>query len=172
VCGRPTSQCICGEQIVDLTRQTRLHAEGAPAQAFQGLLDQCGDQHVQRLRRLLIRLEGQGKDGADEVRALGLAIPQLGKGDYSLEQTFNAEFGAAESLSLNFTGGWDRYKRLKQVTDSFGQEASKLAVRTTLRADFPAGLDVASDQFQTMHEVFATLGFGRMVVDAEPESDT
>ena len=86
----------------------------------------------------------------------------------ALEQSFNAEFGEGESMSLTFTGGWDRYKRLKQVTDPFGQEAGKLAVRTTLRADFSEGLDVASDQFQTIHEVFTTLGFGRMVIDAEP----
>ena len=99
---------------------------------------------------------------------MGLAIPQLGKGRFHVEQSFNAEFGEEESVSVTFTGGWDRYKRLKQVTDSFGQEASKLLVRTTLRADFPAGLAVDSAQFQTIHEVFATLGFGRMVVDAEP----
>jgi len=44
-------------------------------------------------------------------------------------------------------------------------------VRTTLRADFADGLDVTSDQFQTIHEVFTTLGFGRMVIDAEPLKD-
>jgi len=49
-----------------------------------------------------------------------------------------------------------------------GQEASKLLVRTTLRADFPDGLVVDSDQFQTIYEVFTTLGFGHMVLDAEP----
>jgi hypothetical protein len=169
VCHNPVSQCTCGlEPEVDTRKLIRLHAEGAPGQAFQSLLDQCGDQGVARLRRLFVRIEGQGKDGAAEARALGLAIPQLGKGDYHVEQSFNAEFGAGESLSLSYTGGWDRYKRLKQVTDPFGQEAAKLAVRTALRADFPHGLEVTSDQFQTMHEVFTTLGFGRMIVDAEP----
>jgi hypothetical protein len=168
VCHNPISQCICGDEVIDLVPSIRLHAEGAPAQAFQSLLDQCGDQDVHHLSRLFIRIEGQGREGAAEARSLGLAIPQLGKGDYHLEQSFNAEFGEGESLSLTFSGGWDRYKRLKQVTDPFGQEAGKLAVRTTLRADFLDGLHVASDQFQTIHEVFTTLGFGRMVVDAEP----
>jgi hypothetical protein len=149
----------------------RLHAEGAPAQAFQVLLDQCGDQKVSRIRRLFVRLEGRGREGAAEVRALGLAIPQLGKGEYRVEQSFDAEFGEAESLSVEFRGGWDRYKRLKQVTDSFGQEASKLVVRTTLRAEFADGLDVSSDQFQTIRDVFATLQFGRLVLDAEPSKD-
>lgn len=167
VCGRPISRCSCGEDDPGPV-VIRLHAEGAPAQAFQNLLDQCADQAVSQLGRLFIRLEGHGKDGADEARSLGLAIPQLGKGTYTVEQSFNAEFGPQESLSVSFTGSWDRYKRLKQVTDAFGQEAGKLVVRTTLRIDFEDGLAVSADQFQTIHEVFTTLSFGRMVIDAEP----
>lgn len=171
VCQRPVSRCACGHAVIDVPEATRIHAEGAPAQAFQGVLDQCGDQGVGTLRRLFIRLEGHGKEGATEARSLGLAIPQLGRGEYHVDQKFNAEFGDDGSLSLSFTGGWDRYKRLKQVTDAFGQEAGKLLVQTTLRADFPDGLLVNSDQFQTIHEVFTTLGFGRMVIDAEPFAD-
>lgn len=175
VCHRPVSQCICG-QVCPVCGQdpcicevrVRLHAEGAPAQAFQGILDQCYDQGVTGLSRLFVRIEGRGKEGATEARAMGLAIPQLGKGQFRVEQSFNAEFGETESLSLTFNGAWDRYKRVKQLTDGLGRQASKLLARTTLRADFPDGLAVDSDQFQTIHEVFTTLGFGRMVVDAEP----
>ncbi|MBM4430560.1 MAG: ATP-binding protein [Chloroflexi bacterium] len=175
VCHRPVSQCICG-QVCPVCGQDpcvcrvriRLHAEGAPAQAFQGILDQCHDQNVASLSRLFVRIEGEGREGATEARAMGLAIPQLGKGQFRVEQSFNAEFGEAESLSLAFNGAWDRYKRVKQLTDAFGQEASKLLARTTLRADFPDGLAVDSDQFQTIHEVFTTLGFGHTVLDAEP----
>ena len=171
VCKHPIDECTCGHTTEVEIPVIRLHAEGAPAQAFQVLLDQCGDQKVSRIRRLFVRLEGRGREGAAEVRALGLAIPQLGKGEYRVEQSFDAEFGEAESLSVEFRGGWDRYKRLKQVTDSFGQEASKLVVRTTLRAEFADGLDVSSDQFQTIRDVFATLQFGRLVLDAEPSKD-
>ena len=175
ICQRPVSQCVCGHVCpvcgrdpCVCARRVRLHAEGAPAQAFQGILDQCYDQAVTSLSRLFVRIEGEGREGATEARAMGLAIPQLGKGQFHVEQSFNAEFGEAESLSLTFNGDWDRYKRVKQLTDAFGQEASKLLVRTTLRADFPDGLAVDSDQFQALHEVFTTLGFGHMVLDAEP----
>jgi len=175
VCHRPQRECICGQACpvceqdpCICERRVRLHAEGAPAQAFQGLLDQCHDQGVASLSRLFVRIEGKDREGATEARAVGLAIPQLGKGQFRVEQSFNAEFGEGELLSLNFNGDWDRYKRLKQVTDPFGQEADKLLVRTTLRADFPDGLAVGSDQFQTLHEVFTTLGFGHTVLDAEP----
>ncbi|MGA9350241.1 MAG: DUF499 domain-containing protein [Anaerolineae bacterium] len=175
ICHRPVSQCICGQACPVCGQdpcvcgvRIRLHADGAPAQAFQGLLDQCHDQGVTSLGRLFVRIEGRDREGAMEARAMGLAIPQLGKGQFRVEQSFNAEFGEAESLSLVFNGAWDRYKRVKQLTDAFGHEASKLLARTTLRADFPDGLAVDSDQFQTIHEVFITLGFGHMVLDAEP----
>jgi hypothetical protein len=38
VCGMPTSRCIC--DAGPLQPPTRLHAEGAPAQVFQAILDQ------------------------------------------------------------------------------------------------------------------------------------
>jgi hypothetical protein len=175
VCHRPQRECVCGracpvcgQDPCACEERVRLHAEGAPAQAFQRLLDQCQDQGVTDLSRLFVRVEGTGKEGATETRAMGLAIPQLGKGQFRVEQSFNAEFGEGESLSLTFNGDWNRYKRLKQVTDTLGQEASKLLARTTLRVDFPDSLPVDSDQFQTIHEVFTTLGFGHMMLDAEP----
>jgi hypothetical protein len=166
VCGQPVSQCSCG--IPQPKPVAALLAEGAPAQAFQGLSDRCTEGRVAQLRRLSVEIEGEGREGAAEARSLGLAIPQLGKGQYLVEQQFNAEFGSGESISLKFIGGWDRYKRLKQVTDAFGQEANKLIVRTTLRADFVEGLPLDSEQFQAMRDVFATLNFGHMVLHAEP----
>jgi len=168
VCSKPVDECVCGKPPDGVAPAIRLHAEGAPAQAFQAILDQSADQNVTAISRLFVRVEGRDKDGATEARAMGLAIPQLGKGEYYVEQTLNAEFGEESALSLTFAGPWDRYKRLKQVTDPFGQEASKVGVHTTLRAGFPAGLALDSDQFQTIHEVFATLGFGHMVLDAVP----
>jgi hypothetical protein len=168
VCGKPEEECICGEVGEGPPGVTRLHGEGAPSQAFQQVLDQAKDQEVSAVRRLVVQVEGTGSEGATEARAMGLAIPQLGKGVYQVHQAMNAEFDDQGYLSVKFEGPWDRYKRLKQVTDPFGDEASKVAVDTTLRADFPDGLALDSDQFQTIHEVFATLGFGHMVVYALP----
>lgn len=159
VCGK--SPCICGQEV-------RLHAEGAPAQAFQALADQCADHGVASISRLLITIEGSGREGAREARAIGLAIPQLGKGEFHVEQSFNAEFGAGGSLSVSFRGDWEHYKRLKPATDALGQEATKLAARTVLGVSFAEGLPLASDQWQAIHDVFNTLGFGRIAVDAEP----
>ena len=166
------SQCICDQSTDNggdgQRKPARLHGEGPPTQAFQAILDQCQDQGVSAISRLLILIEGSGKSATTDARALGLAVPQLGKGQYRVEQTMGAEFGAEEQFSLSFKGGWDRYKRVKTLTDQFGQEATKVTVRTLLRADFADGLEVASDQFQTIRDVFTTLNLGKLTVDAEP----
>jgi hypothetical protein len=174
VCGNPAPACTCaklcprcGQDPCVCAKPNRLHAEGAPAQVFQRIADQCADHKVTTLSRLFIRVEGSGKTGAAEARSLGLAIPQLGKGQFFIEQNLTMEFGTVESLILTFKGSWDRYKRLKTVTDAFGQEASKLAVTTTLKADFPDGLPVDGAQYQTIRDVFTTLEMGKLTVDAE-----
>lgn len=172
VCGNPVQACTCADVIPGGPNPPAgrivLHAEGAPAQVFQAILDQCQDQGVTTIRRLFIRTEGSGKAGASDARSLGLAIPQLGKGHFRVDQTMVAEFGTDEQFSLTFAGGWDRYKRVKTLTDAFGQEATKVSIKTTVRADFPDGLEVASEQFQTMRDVFTALGLGKLVIDAEP----
>jgi predicted AAA+ superfamily ATPase len=169
--------CVCGEEEGEGAEaapgtKKRLHAraEGAPAQVFQAIADQFHDAKAGRLARLLIRCEGAGKEAAADARSLGLAIPQLGKGSYAIEQTLNAEFGeapAGERFSLTFSGSWDRYKRVKQLTDAFGQEASKVSLRMSLRASYEGGLALDSDQFLGMRDVFSSLGVGRIQVEAD-----
>jgi len=181
VCGNPVDQCTCGIVIDSVNgnggapkRSTvvpRLTAEGAPAQVFQAIADQCADNRVDTITSLTIRLDGAGKAGADEARALGLAIPQLGKGQFRVEQELTIEFGQDEYFHLKFNGTWDRYKRLKTVTDEFGKEAAKLTVKMTLQVTFPDGLAVDSDQFAQMRDIFDQLGFGRLTVEATPATE-
>lgn len=149
-----------------------LRGEGAPGQAFQALRDACRDQKIKWLRCIRIAIQGDGPYGANEVRALGLSIPQLGKAAFWIEQRLAAEFGDGEQLLVKFAGGWDCYKRLKQVPESFGQEAVKFHASTTLRMDFPGGLDVYGGQFQTIMDVFSQFQFGYMIVEAEPFEDS
>lgn len=44
-------------------------------------------------------------------------------------------------------------------------------VRTILRATWEGGLDVGSEQFQGMRDVFASLGIGKIAVEAEQAAD-
>jgi hypothetical protein len=175
VCGNPVQACTCGGGPGGNGPEPRpprivLRAEGVPAQAFQALVDQCQDYRVTAITRLIIRTQGSGRAAATDARALGLAIPQLGKGLLRIEQTMDAEFGSDEQFSLHFAGSWERYKRVKTLTDAFGQEAAKVMVKTTVRLDFPDGLEVAGDQFQAMQEVLSALNLGRLMLEAEPAS--
>ncbi len=169
VCGNLVSECTCGRSpLITPFKTVSIRGEGAPGQAFQRVVDICADEKIARLRTLTISIQGDDQQGANEVRALGMAIPQMGKGRFRVDLTLTAEFDGDEQFSVTFNGGWDRYKRLKQVTDAFAQEARRLSARTTLRVDFPDGLDVRGDQFRTIHDVFVQFSFGHMIVDAEP----
>jgi len=170
VCGK--DPCVCGKEQEDKDKQPpRFSTEGTPAQALQALADRCHDQGVKGLKRLSVRIEGMGKDAARDTRLLGLAVPQIGKALFNLEQKMVLEFSTGEKFSVEFAGTWDRYKRLKTVTDAFSQEATNASVRVALHADFETPLEVAGDQFGTIRDVLNNLGMGRIIVDAEPAGE-
>jgi hypothetical protein len=168
-CGK--DPCVCGEdedEQEDTGKPRRVSGEGTPAQAFQSIVDQCHDHKIKSLGRLFIRIEGMGKDAARDVRSLGLAIPQIGKVQLVVDQRLVLEFGGNEKFTVEFSGSWDRYKRIKQVTDALSQEASNAGVHMAVRADFEGGLAPDSDQFQTIRDVLDNLGMGKVFVDAQP----
>jgi hypothetical protein len=173
VCGMPEDQCICGVGGNGGGTEVPLkfQGQGAVNQAFQQIIDQCQEYDVSRVSRLFITIDGFGKQIASDMRALGLAIPQFGKGLFAIEQTIQATFGpegARETFTQSFTGSWDRYKRLKSITDAFGQEAEELKVRMLVGAIFDAGLEVGGEQVTTMRDVLATLELGKIVLEAVP----
>lgn len=162
ICGNPVTECTCGAP----PPREALQGAGAPGQAFQRVIDLCIDQGIPSIKSLAIHIEGSAAQAATETQALGLAIPQMGKGDFWIDQNLVAEFDGNEQIHVVFSGSWDRYKRLKQVTDAFAKEARKMTVRTTLRAEFPQGLEMRGDQFRTIQEVFMQMGFGYITVSA------
>jgi hypothetical protein len=159
-CGQ--SPCICKVKV------KKVSGEGTPAQAFQAIADQCHDGGVKSLSRLFIRIEGMGKDAAKDVRSLGLAVPQIGKVQLQVDQRMVLEFGGEEKFTVEFRGSWDRYKLVKQVTDTLSQQASNASVRMGVRADFEGGLAPDGDQFQTIRDVLVSLGVGKVFVDGQP----
>lgn len=167
VCHREPCVCVIGGTELPV----ELRGEGAPGQAFQAILDQAHDHGIQRIRQLVISCEGMGREGMNDVVAMGLAIPQLGKGQFRVHLTLTTEFGAKEQMQLDFRGGWERYRRLKQVTDAFGQEAGRVSARMTVTADFPDGLALEDQQYQTIRDVLTSLNMGRLRVSAEPADE-
>jgi hypothetical protein len=164
--------CVCDEDDAsdEVGKAVRVSSEGTPAQAFQTIADQCHDQGVKALVRLFIRVEGMGKDAARDVRSLGLAIPQMGKAQYQVDQRLVLEFDGGEKFEVKFAGSWDRYKRIKSVTDALSQEASNASVQMAVRAEFDGGLSVEGDQFQTIRDVLDSLGMGKILVDGQPQT--
>jgi len=167
VCGK--FPCVCDEDDDDDGENlTRITVDGTPAQTFQAIADKCHDKKIKGLKRLFIRVEGPGKNAATAVRSLGLAIPQMGKAKFSLDQNMVLEFGSDESFKVTFAGSWDRYKRVKTLTDELSKEASNANVKLVLRAEFDSELDVGGDQFAMIRDVLESLGIGKIAVEAVP----
>lgn len=168
--------CVCGDDEEDKTTTgkavaARLHVreEGAPGVVFQKVVDRFHDEKAGPVSRLVVGCEGTGKEVAADARSLGLAIPQLGKGSFRVDQTFNAELAGPngpETISLSFGGSSDRYRKVKGLTDPLGQEAVKLFLRMVVTADFPEGLPVEGPQFQSIRDLFVSFGLGRISLEA------
>ena len=170
VCGNPIENCTCGEEIPSGVPQ-KISGEGPVAQAFQQLLDKCQQHSIDKLCQVFIRIEGAGKQGALSSRALGLAIPQFGKGQFFIEQEVTADFTSGEKkewFKQEFSGTWNRYKRIKNIVDAFGAEAAQFSVKMRLGADFEDGMEVNGDQFLGMRDVLSALEVGRVSVEGVP----
>lgn len=178
LCGK--HPCVCGDEEEQKEDQGHgpgsqpkppfaMKADGLPNQVFQRVLDEFQDRGLAKLATLKVHSEGMGKDVAGDIRSLGLAIPQMGRGQFRLTFSFLAEYGEGpdkERVTVSFSGNWDRYRRLKAVTDPFGQEATRLNASATLDITFPGGLDVDGDEFQIMRDIFVTLGIGKVRLEA------
>ncbi len=183
-CGRPLEECICGvgegedstydSPPVPTPGWEPLEAEGVPNQAFQAIVDLCHDQGIEQLTKLSIAVEGGSGDAVEDTRKLGLVIPQLDPDRVSIEQEMVAEFEGDETLEVSFRGSWNRYQRLKQLTDAFGREASDVNVQMVLTLSYPDGLGVGGDAFRTVRETMTDMELGAIQVEAvrmEDEAD-
>ncbi|HIP88189.1 MAG TPA: ATP-binding protein [Anaerolineales bacterium] len=168
ICGRPRSRCICAEEIEEPTPREPLRGEGVPQQALEQLLDRCHDRGVTHLASLRITVQGDDRTGAKDMRTLGLVVPQMGKGEFRIEQSYNAEFDDGQHISMRALLDWSLYKRLKQVTDGLAQEATKFTTRIVLTARFPNGLEIGGEQFETIRGALTMVGLGRITVEGEP----
>jgi len=168
VCGRPQSQCTCSQEVIPLSPQPEpLRGQGVPQQALQQLLDGCHDQQVTRLKELRILVHGEEKTGAQNLRTLGVVIPQLNAPEAHIQLSYAAQFDADEYITVNAAVPWERYRQLKQATDELSKTATKFAATLTLTLRFPEGLAVDGDTFRTLHEVLTTVGLDVIQVEGE-----
>jgi hypothetical protein len=137
---------------------------------MQAIADQMHDRKVATLSRLVIRVRGEGASGLQELRSLGLAVPQLGSGTYRLEVRVTAELGPQDSLRLEFRGPWDRYRRFKDGLEALLAQAVRLDASATLECSFDGGTGTL-ERLGTVREVLRTLNVGRIEVSAEPAEE-
>jgi len=144
-------------------------AKGSPGQLLQTLSDTFHDKKAEALGRITFTLEGNSSETASDLKRLGLAIPQMGKGQVSLKAKLIATFGQApneETFTMDFKGGWDRYKRIKDVAESMAREASQLNIQIMVTLRFPEGLPLHGEALGSMRDVLSSLGLGTMTVEA------
>lgn len=178
-CGLPVEQCTCNIPPVGGIKPSRVIGQGAVAQAFQQILDQCQEYEFTRLSQIVLAISGTGKQAASDLRAVGLAIPQLGKGKFSFNQDVIATFPLRESsdgksgetFHLNFKGTWDRYKRIKSVTDAFAQEAGEFTMSLRLGIEYDGGLEVNGPDYLAMRDILANLEVSKIHLEAVPYQD-
>ena len=131
---------------------------------FQRIADNFHEAESEFIGKLAINCEG-----VPDIRSLGLAVPQLPKGDYRVEQQLLAEFGHGPAdglLTVEFTGDWSRYKRLRSVLEAQAGEATKPSVSLLLRPTYPDALAPASTAYQARRDVLVQLDLGRIEVTA------
>ena len=163
LCGQ--AECRCGTDPEPDTAKVLVVTEnGAPGRVFQRIADRFHDAGRELAGELVITCEG-----LPDMQSLGIAVPQFPKGEYRLRHDLTAEFGdpvAGESLTVAFTGVWDRYKRLRSVLETQAREATKVTVRNRLTATYPDGLSPASAGYQALRDVLVQLDMGRIEVRA------
>lgn len=167
VCRQAQSACTCGTEVPPQPEAPEpLRGRGVPQQALQQLLDRCHDQQVTHLTGLRISLQGEGKSGAQNLRTLGVVIPQLNAPEVHIHLRYAAEFGA-EYITATVELAWERYRQFKQAADELSKTATKFAATLTLTLRFPEGLAVDGDSFRNIHEVLTTVGLDVLEVEAQ-----
>ena len=160
------------DDVIGTGRPLQIAGSGLPAQAFQQVLDKCAEHNAAYLRRLTLSFQGISRNLAESLVAVGLAIPQMGKARYGIALKLDIQFGAplgGDRFRLDFQGDWDRYKRLKGVTDAFAREdVHSLSIDFRLAVDFERELALTDQQVATMRDVLAQMLTSPLKLEAEP----
>lgn len=171
-----TRQCpICGHDPCDCPITptpagwfTTSHA-GVPAQALKAMVDAFSEAKKDRIGALGISLHGSSKDAAMDLRRLGLAMPQIPRGDVSVMLRMTAET-PTDCLEVTYRGPWDGYTRLRGTAETAAAEASKLDLKFDLMNLFRKGLP-AAETLGTVRDILMHLELGRLSFTSEEMRD-
>ena len=150
----------------------RLQGHGVPGQAFQQFLDKAQEHEAIAVRRLEIGFQGIEPARATDLVGMGLAIPQMGKATFGIRLNLIVEFDEStqDAVHIRFQGGWDRYQRLKQVTDAFVKDkrVKSLNVDFKLVIEFEQPVALGDRQLADVRDAVSAMGVSVVDVAAEP----
>lgn len=160
------------DELLGVGKPQRLTGHGVPGQAFQQVLDQAQEHGATALTRLEIAFQGIEPDRATDLIAMGLVIPQLGKATLGIGLDLIVEFDEmpAESVHVRFQGGWDRYQRLKQVTDALVRDKGLKSLRVNFRliVDFDPPKTLDDHQLIDVRDALTAMSVSTVELAAMP----
>lgn len=159
-------------RLLGVAKPVRLRGYGVVGQAFQQILDQAQEHQAAAVRRLEIGFQGIEPARATDLVGMGLAIPQMGKALFAIWLHLIVEFDepTQDALDVRFQGSWDRYQRLKQVTDTFVKDkrVRSLNVDFKLSIEFEQPLPLGDRQLVDVRDAIGGMNVGVIEMVAEP----
>ena len=111
---------------IDTGKPLQLSGDGLPAQAFQQILDKCLENQALAIKRLELSFHGFEKNRANDLRAIGLAIPQMGH---------SQDLGIVLQLIVEFDG--DDINFIRQTASPFNVDSNIMV--SNLNVEFVGG---------------------------------
>lgn len=161
--------CRCGTKTPGKGQEPSSYAEsGSPSKALQAILDRISDDKVEQIKSISITMDDRTTKPVEDIKLLGIALPQLPQvGDYKISLRLRAHYANGDSFDVSFNGNWDRYRRVKTLSDSFASEAERISdTALTIKKSFAEGTNL-NLELQSIREILTSLGIGRILVQVE-----
>lgn len=172
VCHRPVSQCICGIGTKPSTAGEIID-NGTPLKIFSRLIDEAHDREIARIASLALEVQGDKAGLLRDFRAMALAVPQLPKGQVTVDAYAEIELDDGTSFTIRYEGPWTRYRNvhdlLQKVKDEELRDASG---RLELRLTFDGGLELDGHDLVMIRDIFNELHPGEMKLRAVPAEES
>ncbi len=138
----------------------------SPAKAIQAIIDGCLDAGVKEVSWMSITVDDHAHNPAKDMKALGLALPQLPPGKYIVNLQLNIKYENNENFNVSFNGTVERYRKIRQSIENMTTDASDLSnssMRITGHYDNKVNVQQA---LQSVREILTSMGVGTILVEA------
>ncbi|NLP06126.1 DUF499 domain-containing protein, partial [Candidatus Fermentibacteria bacterium] len=168
-CGHDPCDCPVGPPVEGKKGPFTATQTGVPSKALKALMDSFTEAKVEKLGSLSISLQGATSDTTADVKALGLAKPQLPIGEVSVMLEMTAQIHT-DKLEMSYEGTWEGYTRIRAAVEGSLAEAQKRNISFRIRSAFKSGVP-AQDTLQAVREILMQLGLNSLSFTAEEKRD-